>query len=81
MAEAKRTTHRSTGGKKLYAVRDASGAFTDIQTYERAHGSDVQRKSKAETASKKKKKAAPKRAAAKKPAAKKPVAKKSGKKK
>ena len=80
MAEAKRTTHRSTSGKKLYAVRDAGGAFTDIQTFERAHGSDVKRKSKAEIASKAKKKAAPKRAAAK-PAAKKPAPKKTGKKK
>ena len=81
MAEAKkRTTHRSTGGKKLYAVRDADGAFTDIQTYERAHGSDVKRTSKAETAAKKKaaaKRAAPKKAAAKRPAAKRPAAKKS----
>ena len=80
MAETKRTTHRSTGGKKLYAVRDADGAFTDIQTYDRAHGSDVKRKSKAETAAKKpaaKKKAAVKRAAPKKAAAKRPAAKKS----
>jgi hypothetical protein len=46
----KRTTHRSTSGKKLYAERDASGQFQDIQTYERAHGSDVKRTSKAETA-------------------------------
>ena len=55
-----RTTHRSTAGKKLYAVRDAEGQFKDIQTYERAHGQDVKRVSKAETAAKKaaKKKAA-----------------------
>jgi hypothetical protein len=46
---ARRTTHRSTAGKKLYAVRDSSGKFKDIQTYERAHGSDLKRKSKAET--------------------------------
>jgi hypothetical protein len=61
-----RTTHRSSGGKKLYAVRDESGKFEDIQTYKRAHGQDVKRKSKAEMAAKKK--AAPKRrkAAAKK---------------
>ncbi len=45
---AKRTTHRSSSGKKLYAVRDAAGRFKDIQTYKRAHGSDVRRKSKAE---------------------------------
>jgi len=38
-----RTTHRSTGGSKLYAKRDGSGKFKDIQTFKRAHGSDVQR--------------------------------------
>jgi hypothetical protein len=74
---AKRTTHRSRSGKKLYAVRDASGRFKDIQTYERAHGQDIKRGSAAETKAKakakaavkkKKKKAAPRRkkAAAKK---------------
>jgi hypothetical protein len=46
---AKRTTHRSTAGKKLYAVRDAQGRFKDIQTYERAHRADLAQKSKAET--------------------------------
>lgn len=49
MARARRTTHRSSTGKKLYAVRDAHGRFKDIQTYERAHGMDIKRKSKAET--------------------------------
>jgi hypothetical protein len=34
---ARRTTHRSTTGTKLYAVRDAQGRFKDIQTYKRAH--------------------------------------------
>jgi hypothetical protein len=59
MAKARRTTHRSTAGKKLYAVRDAQGRFLDIQTYERAHRADLARKSKAETsADAKKKKAA-----------------------
>ena len=48
MATARRTTHRSTSGKKLYAVRDPKGRFKDIQTYERAHGSDVKRKAKNE---------------------------------
>lgn len=47
---AKRTTHRSVAGKKLYAVRDKSGKFKDIQTYERAHRADLRTKSKAETA-------------------------------
>lgn len=50
-----RTTHRSTGGKKLYAVRDKSGKFKDIQTYKRAHAMDMKRKSKSETAAAKKK--------------------------
>ena len=45
---ATRTTHRSTAGKKLYAVRDASGRFKDIQTYERAHRQDLKSKSGAE---------------------------------
>jgi uncharacterized protein YjhX (UPF0386 family) len=43
--EDKRTTHRSRSGTKLYAVRDASGRFKDIQTYKRAHGQDIKRKS------------------------------------
>ena len=48
MAEARRTTHRSTAGKKLYAVRDSKGRFKDVQTYERAHRTDLAKKSKAE---------------------------------
>ena len=52
-----RTTHRSSTGTKLYAVRNAKGQFKDIQTYKRAHGMDIKRKSKAETTAKKKKKA------------------------
>jgi uncharacterized protein YjhX (UPF0386 family) len=43
MARARRTTHRSSKGTKLYAVRDASGKFKDIQTYKRAHGADLAR--------------------------------------
>jgi hypothetical protein len=50
---AKRTTHRSSTGKKLYAERDGEGQFDDVQTYERAHGQDVKRRSKAEAAKKK----------------------------
>jgi DNA-binding protein HU-beta len=53
MAKARRTTHRSSKGKKLYAVRDSKGRFKDIQTFERAHGMDIKRKSKKETAKKK----------------------------
>jgi hypothetical protein len=47
---ATRTTHRSGSGKKLYAERNSKGEFTDVQKYKRAHGQDVKRVSKAETA-------------------------------
>jgi uncharacterized protein YjhX (UPF0386 family) len=50
----KRTTHRSSKGTKLYAVRDSKGRFKDIQTYKRAHGADIKRSSKAERRGKKK---------------------------
>jgi hypothetical protein len=43
---AKRTTHRSKSGTKLYAVRDRKGRFVDIQTYKRAHGSDIRSRKK-----------------------------------
>jgi DNA-binding protein HU-beta len=45
---ATRTTHRSSSGKKLYAVRDKNGRFKDIQSYKKAHGQDIKRKSSAE---------------------------------
>ncbi len=45
---ARRTTHRSSTGTKLYAKRDATGKFKDIQTYKRAHSADIKRKSKSE---------------------------------
>jgi len=48
MAKAKRTTHRSSKGTKLYAVRDSHGRFKDIQTYKRAHAADIRQKSKDE---------------------------------
>ncbi len=51
MAKSRRTTHRSSAGKKLYAVRDASGKFKDIQTYERAHRQDLKKKSSSERTS------------------------------
>jgi len=54
---AKRTTHRSSKGTKLYAVRTADGKFKDIQTYKRAHAADLRTTSKAEKASATKKKA------------------------
>ena len=62
---ARRTTHRSSAGKKLYAVRDAKGRFKDIQTYERAHRADLAARTKGE------RKAAKKRAATKRGAKKK----------
>jgi DNA-binding protein HU-beta len=52
--KARRTTHRSSKGTKLYAVRDKSGKFKDIQTYKRAHGMDIKRKAKSEAPRKKK---------------------------
>lgn len=53
MAPTKRTTHRSVSGTKLYAVRDARGRFVDIQTYKRAHGADIKRRSRSEQKRKK----------------------------
>ena len=53
MAKARRTTHRSSKGKKLYALRDASGRFKDIQTYERAHRADLAKTSKTEKTARK----------------------------
>ena len=75
--KSRRTVMYSTGGKKLYAVRDASGKFKDIQQYSRAHAMDIKRGSGAEA------KAAAKSAvkkAAKKVAAKKTTVKKAAKK-
>ena len=66
MAKARRTTHRSSKGKKLYAVRDASGKFKDIQTYERAHRADLAKTAKGEVAKRKGKKKAGRKKAAKK---------------
>jgi DNA-binding protein HU-beta len=68
---ARRTTHRSAGGKKLYAVRTKEGKFKDIQTYKRAHGMDLKRKSKEETTAKKTVKKVAKKAIKKKAAKKK----------
>jgi uncharacterized protein YjhX (UPF0386 family) len=55
--KARRTTHRSSKGTKLYAVRDSKGRIKDIQTYKRAHGADIKRSSKAEGGKKAKAKA------------------------
>lgn len=46
--KASRTTHRSSKGAKLYAERDKTGKFKDIQTYQRAHSADIKRKAKGE---------------------------------
>ncbi|HRF09043.1 MAG TPA: hypothetical protein PL193_10425 [Xanthobacteraceae bacterium] len=46
--KSRRTVLYSSKGKKLYAVRDKGGKFKDIQTYKRAHGMDIKRKSKSE---------------------------------
>lgn len=46
--KSRRTTHRSSSGKKLYAVRDSRGRIRDVQTYKRAHGQDLKRKSRSE---------------------------------
>lgn len=62
MAAKKRTTHRSTKKKKLYAKRGKSGEFEDLQRYKRAHGQDVKRVSRAETAARKKAGKAPRKA-------------------
>jgi uncharacterized protein YjhX (UPF0386 family) len=42
--KARRTTHRSSKGTKLYAVRNAKGQFKDIQTYKRAQSADLRKK-------------------------------------
>lgn len=63
---AKRTTHRSSKGRKLYAVRDKGGKFKDVQTYKRAHSADMRRKSKAESATATGRKKTKKKAARKK---------------
>ena len=60
--KSRRTVMYSSGGKKLYAVRDAGGKFKDIQQYSRAHAMDIKRGSSAESA------AAAKKAAGKKAA-------------
>ena len=74
MATRKRTTMYSTGGKKLYAVRNADGTFNDIQSYARAHRMDMQRTSADEVAAAARKKAPAKKKPARK-AAKKAVRK------
>jgi hypothetical protein len=50
----KRTTHRSSKGTKLYAVRNKDGTFKDIQSYKRAHAADLRSSAKGETSAKSK---------------------------
>lgn len=47
---ARRTTHRTSKGTKLYAKRAKDGTFKDIQTFKRAHAADLRKKSRAEAA-------------------------------
>jgi topoisomerase IA-like protein len=77
----KRTVLYSRSGKKLYAVRDESGHFKDIQSYQRAQSQDMHRTSQAELAKKAAKKSAKKKTTKKKVAKKKTVKKKAAKKK
>lgn len=46
--KARRTVLYSTGGTKLYAVRDGGGKFKDIQRYSRAHAMDIARSARNE---------------------------------
>jgi hypothetical protein len=50
----RRTTMRSSTGKKLYAVRSADGTFKDIQSYARSSRADQAKRSKKEAGKKKK---------------------------
>jgi hypothetical protein len=65
--QARRTVLYSSKGKKLYAVRDKTGKFKDIQSYARAHAADIRASAKAETSAKSK--SAVRSRAAKQPAA------------
>lgn len=65
-AAKKRTTLRSSTGTKLYAERNEKGQFEDIQSFRRAHGSDVKRVSRAESAARKKAGKPPRKTAKKK---------------
>jgi hypothetical protein len=47
---ARRTTARSRSGKKLYVKRTKTGQSRGHPVVQRAHGSDIKRRSKAEAA-------------------------------
>ena len=68
--KSRRTVMYSTGGKKLYAVRDAGGKFKDIQQYSRAHAMDIKRGTTAEAKAAAKKVAKKAKTAARKAASK-----------
>lgn len=44
----KRTTYRTARGTKRYLVHAKDGRIKDNQSYRKAHGTDVKRRSKAE---------------------------------
>lgn len=44
----KRTTHRSTKGTKLYALRNSRGQFQKIQSYKRAYQEAMKKKAAGE---------------------------------
>jgi hypothetical protein len=48
--KARRTTHRSSTGTQLYAVRDAKGRFKDIQTDQASPRAGHQRRAKGDKA-------------------------------
>ena len=77
----KRTVLYSRSGKKLYAVRDEAGHFTDIQSYQRAQSQDMRRTSQAELAKKAASKKTAKKKTTKKKVARKKVARKTAAKK
>lgn len=57
---------RSSTGTKLYALRDKTGKFKDIQTYARAHAADIRAGTTKTEAAKATKKPAKKKTAKKK---------------
>jgi hypothetical protein len=62
---SRRTVLYSSAGKKLCAVRDASGKFKDIQQYAHAHAADIRAGSTAEEKAAKKAAKAPAKKATK----------------
>ncbi len=49
MAKKKtRTQYRTSKGNKRYLKRDRKGRIIDNQSYKKAHGADIKRRSKAE---------------------------------